>query len=67
MIFGILCALTSFSRLAIKGQVLENSVFGAYIEHEPCIRELIEAYMNNNFKTVLELWLRYSVRASHFS
>ncbi|EDR00055.1 uncharacterized protein LACBIDRAFT_144193, partial [Laccaria bicolor S238N-H82] len=61
-IFGTLCALASFSRSAIKSRVLENSIFGAYIEQEPYIRELIEAYMNSNFKTVLELLSRYSTR-----
>jgi COP9 signalosome complex subunit 1 len=47
--------------LAIKGLVLENSVFGACIEQELYIRELIEAYMNSNFKTVLELWSRHGI------
>ncbi|EDR00057.1 uncharacterized protein LACBIDRAFT_192125 [Laccaria bicolor S238N-H82] len=61
-IFGTLCALASFSRSAIKSRVLENSIFGAYIEQEPYIRELIAAYMNSNFKTVLELLSRYSTR-----
>lgn len=61
-IYGILCALSSLSRSAIKAQVLENSVFGVYIEQEPYIRELIEAYMGSNFKSVLELLSRYSVR-----
>jgi COP9 signalosome complex subunit 1 len=41
--------------------VLENSIFGVYIEQEPYVRELIEAYMGSNFKSVLELLSRYSV------
>jgi COP9 signalosome complex subunit 1 len=61
-IYGTLCALATFPRSAIKAKILENSVFGAYVEQEPYIRELIEAYMNSNFKTVLELLSRYSVR-----
>jgi len=36
--------------------------FGVYIEQEPYVRELIEAYMGSNFKSVLELLSRYSVR-----
>lgn len=60
-IYGTLCALATFQRSAIKSQILENSVFGSYIEQEPYIRELIEAYMNSNFKIVLELLSRYSV------
>lgn len=62
-IYGTLCALATFPRSAIKARVLENSVFSAYIEQEPYVRELIEAYMNSNFKTVLELLSRYSVRS----
>ncbi|KAF9484272.1 G protein pathway suppressor 1 [Pholiota conissans] len=61
-IYGTLCALASFPRSSIKSKILENSVFGAYIEQEPYIRELIEAYMNSNFKVVLELLSRYSTR-----
>jgi len=63
-IYGTLCALATFQRSAIKSQILENSVFGSYIEQEPYIRELIEAYMNSNFKVVLELLARYSTRHS---
>ncbi|KDR76888.1 hypothetical protein GALMADRAFT_245996 [Galerina marginata CBS 339.88] len=61
-IYGTLCALATFSRSAVKSRILENSIFGAYIEQEQYIRELIEAYMNSNFKTVLELLNRYSTR-----
>ncbi|KAF8240594.1 hypothetical protein L208DRAFT_1449465 [Tricholoma matsutake] len=61
-IYGTLCALSSLPRSALKAQLLENSVFGLYIEQEPYVRELIEAYMGSNFKTVLELLSRYSTR-----
>ena len=61
-IYGTLCALATFQRSAIKSRILENSIFGTYIEQEPYIRELIEAYINSNFKVVLELLSRYSVR-----
>jgi COP9 signalosome complex subunit 1 len=60
-IYGTLCALSSLPRSALKAQLLENSVFGLYIEQEPYVRELVEAYMGSNFKTVLELLSRYSV------
>ena len=62
-IYGTLCALATFQRSAIKSKILENSIFGSYIEQEPYMRELIEAYMNSNFKVVLELLSRYSVRS----
>ncbi len=32
-----------------------------YIEQEPYIRELVESYMNNRFKNVLDILDRYSV------
>jgi len=65
-IYGTLCSLATFPRSTIKGRILENSVFGSYIEQEPYVRELIEAYMNSNFKTVLDLLNKYSVRCPIF-
>ncbi|KAI0767344.1 PCI-domain-containing protein [Fomes fomentarius] len=61
-IYATLCALATFSRGQIRAQVLENDTFGLYIEQEPYVRELIEAYTNNRFKTVLETLERYSTR-----
>jgi COP9 signalosome complex subunit 1 len=63
-IYGTLCALASYTRGAIKAQILENSIFGVYIEQETYVRELIEAYMSSNFKHVLDLLSRYSSRHS---
>ncbi|KAF4579650.1 hypothetical protein EYR40_000174 [Pleurotus pulmonarius] len=63
-IYGTLCALSKLSRSAIKAQVVDNDTFSGYIEQEPYVRELIESYMNSNFKTCLELLNRYSTR--HF-
>ncbi|KAF5350711.1 hypothetical protein D9756_008566 [Leucocoprinus leucothites] len=61
-IYTTLCALAAMSRSAIKAQLLDNAVFGLYIEQEPYIRELLEAYINSNFKTALELLSKYSTR-----
>ncbi|KAF9237124.1 hypothetical protein BU15DRAFT_88846 [Melanogaster broomeanus] len=61
-IYGTLCALASLSRSAIKTQLLGNSVFSVYIEQEPYIRDLIQAYMSSDFKTTLEILSRYSTR-----
>ena len=63
-IYGTLCALASLSRSAIKAQLLRNPVFSAYIEQEPYIRDVIQAYMSSDFKTTLEILVRYSVRSS---
>ncbi|KAJ3833569.1 26S proteasome subunit RPN7-domain-containing protein [Lentinula raphanica] len=61
-IYGCVCALASLSRSAFKAQVLENIPFGVYIEQEPHVREIIEAYMASNFKGVLETLSKYSTR-----
>ncbi|KAI0795680.1 26S proteasome subunit RPN7-domain-containing protein [Abortiporus biennis] len=61
-IYGTLCALATFSRSAIKSQLLDNDNFGVYIEQEPYVRELIVAYLNSKFKVVLEILERYSTR-----
>ncbi|KAG6816086.1 hypothetical protein H0H87_008748 [Tephrocybe sp. NHM501043] len=61
-VYGTLCALSSLPRTALRTNLLDNPVFGVFIEQEPYIRELIEAYMSSDFKTVLELLNRYSTR-----
>ncbi|KAG6331018.1 hypothetical protein ID866_8073 [Astraeus odoratus] len=61
-IYGTLCALASLSRSAVKSQTVENAVFATYMEQEPYVRELVQAYMSSDFKTVLELLSRYSTR-----
>ncbi|KAF8523719.1 G protein pathway suppressor 1 [Hysterangium stoloniferum] len=61
-IYGTLCALASLSRSAIKANVIESQIFSGYMEHEPYVREMIEAYMNSKFKTVLEILERFSSR-----
>ncbi|KAN0094428.1 26S proteasome subunit RPN7 domain containing protein [Tylopilus felleus] len=61
-IYGTLCALASLSRSAIKAQLLQNPIFSAYIEQEPYVRDVIQAYMSSDFKTTLEILSRYSTR-----
>lgn len=61
-IAGTLCALASLPRSAIKSQLLENESFSIYIEHEPHVREIVEAYMASKFSTVLDLLERHSTR-----
>lgn len=60
-IYGTICAIASLTRSAFKAQVQESETFSAYIEQEPYVRELIEAYLGSNFKTVLDVLARYSV------
>ncbi|KAG5641499.1 hypothetical protein DXG03_005084 [Asterophora parasitica] len=61
-VYGTLCALSSLPRSALRTQLLGNPVFGVYLEQEPYIREVIEAYMASDFKTVLDILSRYSTR-----
>ncbi|KAF8336548.1 26S proteasome subunit RPN7-domain-containing protein [Cantharellus anzutake] len=63
-IFGVLCALASMSRNAIKVNYCENENFGIFYEQEPYIGEMLDAFMANKFKTVLELLERYSSKHS---
>lgn len=61
-IYGTLCSLASFPRSIIKSHLLDNDTFGVFVEQEPYVRELVEAYMASKFKAVLEILERYSVR-----
>ena len=60
-IYGTLCALASLSRSAIKATVVDNATFGVYVEQEPYVRELVDAYMSSKFKIVLEILERFLV------
>ena len=47
----------------LKIQLEASKHFSDYLEQEPYVRELLNAYMSSNFKTVLDLLTRYSVRS----
>ncbi|KAF8713551.1 hypothetical protein AX14_012932 [Amanita brunnescens Koide BX004] len=61
-IYGALCALAGMSRGMLKIQLEASKHFSDYLEQEPYVRELLNAYMSSNFKTVLDLLTRYSAR-----
>lgn len=60
-IYGTICAVASLTRSAFKSQIQDSTTFSVYIEQEPYVRELIEAYLGSNFKSVLEVLARYKV------
>jgi COP9 signalosome complex subunit 1 len=60
-VYATLCSLATFTRGAINARVLENDNFGVYIEQEPYVRDLLDAYMGAKFSRVLELLERFSV------
>ncbi|KAI9056495.1 G protein pathway suppressor 1 [Trametes sanguinea] len=62
VIYATLSALATFPRSTIRAHILDSDDFSMYIEQEPYIRELLESYMNNRFKNVLEILDRYSTR-----
>ncbi|KAI6100909.1 26S proteasome subunit RPN7-domain-containing protein [Pisolithus croceorrhizus] len=61
-IYGTLCALASLPRSFVKAQLVDNPTFATYIEQEPYVRELVQSYMASNFKTVLDILSRHSIR-----
>ncbi|KAI6143789.1 26S proteasome subunit RPN7-domain-containing protein [Pisolithus tinctorius] len=61
-IYGTLCALASLPRSSVKAQLVDNPIFATYIEQEPYVRELVQAYMASDFKTVLDILSRNSIR-----
>ncbi|KAI6019127.1 26S proteasome subunit RPN7-domain-containing protein [Pisolithus marmoratus] len=61
-IYGALCALASLSRSFVKAQLVDNPTFATYIEQEPYVRELVQAYMASDFKKVLDILSRNSIR-----
>ncbi|KZO99166.1 PCI-domain-containing protein [Calocera viscosa TUFC12733] len=61
-VYASLCSLATLSRSAVKSLVLEDEKFRVYLEQEPYMRDILEAYMNSKFKTVLELLERHSAR-----
>ncbi|KAG9000792.1 hypothetical protein FRB94_005172 [Tulasnella sp. JGI-2019a] len=63
-VYGTLCALASLPRSAIKAAVVENETFSYYLEQEPYIRDILDAYMASKFKDVLFLLDRFSNRHS---
>jgi len=61
-IYGTMCALATFERRQIKSALLESENFSYYLEQEPYMREIIDAYMASKFRIVLQLLDRYSAR-----
>ncbi|KAI9320898.1 26S proteasome subunit RPN7-domain-containing protein [Dichotomocladium elegans] len=58
-VYGGLCALASYDRQELKTKVLSNSSFKNYLELEPQIREMIDAFYNAKYAACLELLESY--------
>ena len=60
-VYGGLCALASYDRQELKAKVLSNSSFKSYLELEPHIREMIDAFYHAKYSVCLELLESYRV------
>ncbi|CDS09852.1 hypothetical protein LRAMOSA02529 [Lichtheimia ramosa] len=58
-VYGGLCALASYDRQELKTKVLSNSSFKSYLELEPQIREMIDAFYHAKYSVCLELLESY--------
>ncbi|ORX58618.1 PCI-domain-containing protein [Piromyces finnis] len=54
-IYGGLCALVAFTRSELKNKVIENTKFKTFLELEPQILDLIKAFYNSKYITMLEI------------
>ncbi|EJD51884.1 PCI-domain-containing protein [Auricularia subglabra TFB-10046 SS5] len=75
-IYGVLCALATLPRSALVARLglsqpgsskgasttSEPPPFAYYLEQEQYVRELVDAYVNSKFKTVLDILERFSSR-----
>ncbi|XP_071741934.1 COP9 signalosome complex subunit 1-like [Rutidosis leptorrhynchoides] len=52
--YGGLCALASFDREELKTKVIENKIFGKFLELAPEMRELINDFYTSRFSSCLE-------------
>lgn len=54
-LYGVLCAMASFSRAQFKRMVVENANLRPYLEHTPFLKEVIQHYYNSRFLSALQL------------
>ncbi|EST08794.1 Proteasome component (PCI) domain protein [Kalmanozyma brasiliensis GHG001] len=61
-IYAALCSLATMDRAVLKAQVMENSKFRGFLEYEPYVRELLEAFSSAQFKKVEEILDEHQAR-----
>lgn len=61
-VYVALCSLATMERSALKTQVLESAKFRGFLEHEPYVRELLEAFSTAQFKKVGEILDEHQAR-----
>lgn len=61
-VYVALCSLATMERTALKTQVMESTKFRGFLEHEPYIRDLLEAFTTAHFRRVGEILDEHSAR-----
>lgn len=59
-IYGGLCALAAFDRATLRTKVMTNSAFKSYLELEPRVRDMIDAFYDAKYTACLSLLQNYS-------
>lgn len=65
-VYGGLCALASFDREQLRTKTVQNPAFKAYVEHEPQIQEMIDAFYSSKYTTCLQLLDAYKVECDKY-
>lgn len=52
-LYGVICALATFPRPALKSEVVDCLQFRGFMDHEPHVREMLDAFWNCDYKRVL--------------
>lgn len=61
-LYGVLCAMASFSRSQFKRLVVDNSNLRPYLEHTPFLKDVIQHYYNSRFLQALQILDENSTR-----
>lgn len=61
-LYVALCSLATMDRAALKTQVIENTSFRGFLEYDPYVRELLEAFSLAQFKKVGEILDQHQAR-----
>lgn len=54
-LYGVICAMASFSRAQFKRMVVDNADLRPYLEHTPFFKDVIQHYYNSRFLQALQI------------
>ncbi|MCO5576896.1 hypothetical protein L7F22_030717 [Adiantum nelumboides] len=61
-LYATLCSLAMYDRKRVRTEVVERPNLGAFLEHEPQTRELLDSFYACEYKKTLELLDRHEAR-----